>query len=54
MRVLAVGGGSGGHVTPVAAVISELKKSGDVTDSFDALRTGADRTHPVILYAGKK
>ena len=32
MRVLAVGGGSGGHVTPVAAVISELKKSGDVSE----------------------
>ena len=26
MRILAVGGGSGGHVTPVAAVIAELKK----------------------------
>src|SRR6478736_8218346 len=27
MRILAVGGGSGGHVTPVAAVFSEIKKS---------------------------
>ena len=27
MRILAVGGGSGGHVTPVAAVCSEIKKA---------------------------
>lgn len=27
MRILAVGGGSGGHVTPVAAVCSELRKT---------------------------
>ncbi|MDO4773730.1 MAG: glycosyltransferase [Candidatus Saccharibacteria bacterium] len=27
-RILAVGGGSGGHVTPVVAVFSELQKSG--------------------------
>lgn len=27
MKILAVGGGSGGHVTPVAAVCSEIKKS---------------------------
>lgn len=27
MRILAVGGGSGGHVTPVAAVCNELRKS---------------------------
>ena len=27
MRILAVGGGSGGHVTPVAAVVKELRKS---------------------------
>jgi UDP-N-acetylglucosamine--N-acetylmuramyl-(pentapeptide) pyrophosphoryl-undecaprenol N-acetylglucosamine transferase len=27
MKILAVGGGSGGHVTPVAAVLSELKKA---------------------------
>ena len=26
MKILAVGGGSGGHVTPVVAVIKELKK----------------------------
>src|SRR3982750_4695864 len=26
MRILAVGGGSGGHVTPVAAVCNELRK----------------------------
>ena len=26
MKVLAVGGGSGGHVTPVAAVIEQLKQ----------------------------
>ena len=26
MRILAVGGGSGGHVTPVVAVLRELKK----------------------------
>ena len=28
-RILAVGGGSGGHVTPVVAVFRELKKTGD-------------------------
>src|SRR5680860_147563 len=27
MKILAVGGGSGGHVTPVVAVLRELKKS---------------------------
>lgn len=27
MKILAVGGGSGGHVTPVVAVLNELKKS---------------------------
>ena len=26
MRILAVGGGSGGHVTPVVAVLREVKK----------------------------
>ena len=35
MKVLAVGGGSGGHVTPVAAVLKEL--SVDMTDPFDVL-----------------
>lgn len=29
MRILAVGGGSGGHVTPVVAVFKELQKKGD-------------------------
>ncbi len=29
MKILAVGGGSGGHVTPVAAVLSELAKEQD-------------------------
>ena len=35
MKVLAVGGGSGGHVTPVAAVLREL--SVDMTDPLDVL-----------------
>ena len=29
MKILAVGGGSGGHVTPVAAVIDQLKDQDD-------------------------
>ena len=29
MRILAVGGGSGGHVTPVVAVFKELKNRGE-------------------------
>ena len=28
-KILAVGGGSGGHVTPVVAVFRELQKTGD-------------------------
>lgn len=35
MKVLAVGGGSGGHVTPVAAVLRELAV--DTTDSLEVL-----------------
>jgi UDP-N-acetylglucosamine--N-acetylmuramyl-(pentapeptide) pyrophosphoryl-undecaprenol N-acetylglucosamine transferase len=35
MKILAVGGGSGGHVTPVAAVIEQIsKKNPDVTVEF--------------------
>ena len=40
--------GIGGSYLGARAVIEAL------TDSFDALRTGADRTHPVILYAGNQ
>jgi UDP-N-acetylglucosamine--N-acetylmuramyl-(pentapeptide) pyrophosphoryl-undecaprenol N-acetylglucosamine transferase len=32
MRILAVGGGSGGHVTPVVAVLRELKKQDELID----------------------
>lgn len=40
--------GIGGSYLGARAVIEAL------TDSFDALRTGANRTHPVILYAGNQ
>lgn len=40
--------GIGGSYLGARAVIEAL------TDSFDALRTGADRTHPAILYAGNQ
>ena len=40
--------GIGGSYLGARAVIEAL------TDSFDALRTGSDRTHPVILYAGNQ
>jgi UDP-N-acetylglucosamine:LPS N-acetylglucosamine transferase len=36
MRILAVGGGSGGHVTPVVAVLRELKRR----DSSAEIRFG--------------
>ena len=39
MKILAVGGGSGGHVTPVVAVLRELKKR----DSTIELRFWCDR-----------
>ena len=39
MRILAVGGGSGGHVTPVVAVLRELKKR----DSSIEIRFWCDR-----------
>ena len=29
MRILTVGGGSGGHVTPIVAVLNELKRQLD-------------------------
>ena len=32
MRILAVGGGSGGHVTPVVAVLRELRKQDEAID----------------------
>jgi UDP-N-acetylglucosamine--N-acetylmuramyl-(pentapeptide) pyrophosphoryl-undecaprenol N-acetylglucosamine transferase len=39
MKILAVGGGSGGHVTPVVAVLRELKKRDDTVE----LRFWCDR-----------
>ena len=32
MKILTVGGGSGGHVTPVVAVIKEIKKNNPNTE----------------------
>lgn len=63
-RILAVGGGSGGHVTPVVAVFRELKKSGDhelrfwCDRKFGARARGIfskfDETIPVELIAAGK
>ena len=37
-KILAVGGGSGGHVTPVVAVFRELQKTGDHELRFGAIK----------------
>ncbi len=59
MKVLAAGGGSGGHVTPVLAVINELAEldtsltvrfGTEATDTTDSLCYLASDAAPTVVY----
>ena len=51
MKILAVGGGSGGHVTPVVAVLHELKNQNDsVVIRFWCDRTFASHARSIIKH----